>query len=604
MVLDNCEHLVDDVAALVTQILASCSRVRLLCTSQEALAVDREHVWPLQPLAPDAAAALFQARATAVRPDGVGNPNAVALIVEQLDGLPLAIELAATRVSTLSTAEIAEQLDDRFELLSGGMRGRHPRHRALAAMVDWGHELLEPDQQRLFRRLGSFAGSFARDAAVAVSNVESARTTKLANDLDHLVRRSLVVADVGDGDTRYRLLETMRHYALDRLDEAGESDVIRRRHAEWYAEAALPVDPDEEARLWRGIADFDNLRVAVGYALASADTDLAVRLVGRSWVLAPLCRAELLEWARTVVGLPGSQDHPEVNYVYLIIAEMSVYIGAFDESNRAADAARRRPLTDEAWAVAFAAKWESTGLSGRRDDERSLITEFAERSDQPANRFAAAIGSLIHEAYTGEPAPVDPAKLIQGADRSGIASRRVQSRAVSALALHARGRAADAVDLARAALNIAERGPNRHVTNSAKEILALVSGAAVDGETRDDLAESVARACEFGREYPLGLGYAIIGLLTMAERHGRAQDVAVLAGYLAGHLRELGLPQRSAERLARGPLERLVTNETASEFARGKRCRPTTSTRSSSASPGEFLTELPARGQLTTSRAA
>ena len=247
-----------------------------------------------------------------------------------------------------------------------------------------------------------------------------------------------------------------------------------------------------EARLWRGIADFDNLRVAVGYTLASGDTDLAVRLVGRSWVLAPLCRAELLEWARTVVGLPGSQDHSEVNYVYLIIAEMSVYIGAFEESNRAADAARSRPLTDEAWAVAFAAKWDSGGLSGRRDDD-SLLADFAERLDQPANRFGAAIGSLAREAYTGKPATVDTARLIQGADRSGIASRRVQSRAVAALTLHARGRAAEAVANAREALKIAERGPNRHVINTAKEILALVSGATADVEAGDDLAESTRR---------------------------------------------------------------------------------------------------------------
>ena len=208
LVLDNCEHMIEDVARLVAQLLAACPNIRVLYTSQEALAVEREHLWPLEPLAEDAAIALFEERASAVRPDAFGDPDAVEAIVRRLDCLPLAIELAAARTSALGAGEIAAQLDNRFDLLAGGMRGRLPRHRALSAMVDWSHDLLEPRQCQLFRRLGIFSGTFSRDAATEIADLESAGPATLAQDLDHLVRRSLVVADMSSGATRYRLLET------------------------------------------------------------------------------------------------------------------------------------------------------------------------------------------------------------------------------------------------------------------------------------------------------------------------------------------------------------------------------------------------------------
>jgi predicted ATPase len=236
VILDNCEHLVDEVAAFVAVMLTACPGVRFLCTSQEALAIDREHLWPLQPLDEQSAVALFDERARSVRPDVADATDAVAEIVRRLDGLPLAIELAAARTSTLSVGEIAARMDDRFALLSGRTRGRQPRHRALAAMVEWSHDVLAPDQQRLFRRLGVFAGSFSRATAVDVANLEGVSAGELADGLDDLVRRSLVVADVSGDETRLRLLETLKLYALERLADAGETETVARRHAEWYAD--------------------------------------------------------------------------------------------------------------------------------------------------------------------------------------------------------------------------------------------------------------------------------------------------------------------------------------------------------------------------------
>ena len=248
--------------------------------------------------------------------------------MRRLDGLPLAIELAAARASTLSVGEIAAGMDDRFALLSSRTRGRQPRHRALAAMVEWSHDVLEPDQQRLFRRLGVFAGSFSRATAVDVANLEGVSASELADGLDDLVRRSLVVADVSGDETRFRLLETLKLYALERLAEAGETETVARRHAEWYADHLRESYAlDETVWLARGIAEFDNLRTAVVFALDRGDADLGVRLVASMWPLYQLDRVELLDWARQVLALPGAPDHPSAGYVYVVIAHLAVRIG-------------------------------------------------------------------------------------------------------------------------------------------------------------------------------------------------------------------------------------------------------------------------------------
>jgi predicted ATPase len=152
---------------------------------------------------------------------------------------------------------------------------------SLGAMVKWSHEVLKPDQQRLFRRLGVFAGSFLRAAAVDVANLDGVTGSVLADALDNLVRRSLVVADVRRDETRFRLLETLRLYAVERLADAAETDTVARRHAEWYAEhlAQSVASRDESLYLGRGIAEFDNLRAAVAFAVDRGDADLGVRLV-------------------------------------------------------------------------------------------------------------------------------------------------------------------------------------------------------------------------------------------------------------------------------------------------------------------------------------
>jgi predicted ATPase len=576
LVVDNCEHLVDAVADLIAELVASCPRVRVLCTSREALAVDGEHVWPLRPLDSEPGAVLFGQRARAVRPDVVDDAAAVATIVERLDGLPLAIELAAARMSTFSAADIAAQLDDRFRLLSGGLRGRPARHQGLAAMVDWGHELLESAERRLFRRLGIFAGSFTRDAAAAVAAVEPGEQPGVVDDLDRLVRRSLVVAemDAATRTTRFRLLETLRQYALDRLTEAGETQALGRRHAEWYAEHARAYEavmsPDETMWLARGLADLDNLRAAVAFAVDHADTDLAVRLVGRSWRLHVLWHPELLRWARQVQTLPGAAVHPDIGYVHVIIASQAMVVGELTEAERSADEALRRELDEDAWASVSLTKGSILVFRGDFKGAIQPYVRAMERLQRPWNLVIQHARGFSGKAYTGGPGDGDPVPLIASADATGIPGVRSEVRYLVALGMVSRDRSVDTVPLVREALEIVEPGLNRFVVNIAVQMLALVSATGPTPLPPDDLSDRAARAVELDREYPSGMGFVLIGLVLSAHRLGHATEAALLVGYLAGHLEELELVLHSAEVMTGAPLHSFVTPGNEDEFERGR----------------------------------
>jgi hypothetical protein len=277
--------------------------VRILATSREGLAVPGERVWPLRSLpvpesAPSAEAALaaasvqlFVDRAQAARSGFVldaGNTEAVAEICRRLDGIPLAIELAAARVVAMNPGEIAALLDERFRLLTGGRRSGVERHQTLRAAVDWSYSLLSDVERTVFDRLGVFAGSFDVAAATHVVTGDGVEVWDARDAIGSLVAKSMVTAeDAAGGATRYQLLETMRQYALDRIDERGEADTWRRRHAAHYAaraeEAGLAMkSADELAARLRVADDLDNTRAAVMWSLDSADDvdhELAFRIV-------------------------------------------------------------------------------------------------------------------------------------------------------------------------------------------------------------------------------------------------------------------------------------------------------------------------------------
>jgi predicted ATPase/class 3 adenylate cyclase len=228
LVVDNCEHLIDDVADFATDVLSSATAVTVLATSREALNVDGERAWRI-PNLHDAAVELFLARATAAGITGLDNHHAqIEDICAQLDDIPLAIELAAARLTSLSIDELTERLDDRFSLLGGGRSRRRQRQQTLQAMMDWSYGLLDDDEQQVLNQLAVFAGTFSLSGVEAV--VVSTATTVL-DVMDSLVEQSLVVASVDSG--RYRLLETVRLYALDRLLNTNQLAATRDRHLAW-----------------------------------------------------------------------------------------------------------------------------------------------------------------------------------------------------------------------------------------------------------------------------------------------------------------------------------------------------------------------------------
>ncbi|HEY0997320.1 MAG TPA: BTAD domain-containing putative transcriptional regulator [Gemmatimonadaceae bacterium] len=288
LVLDNCEHLVAGCAAIAEVLLRACPSLTILATSREALGIAGETAWLVPPLDVREAVQLFVDRARATLPTftyDATNAAAVEEICRRLDGIPLAIELAAARVRVLSPGQVAQRLDQAFHLLSAGSRTALPRHRTLRATMDWSFALLCEREQVLLRRLAAFPASFTLDAAEAVCAGAPLHEEDILDGVAALVDKSLVVMQAGDRVARYRLLETVRQYAMERLAAAGEREALEERHAAYYlalAEALAPqllggeAVPGTVARL---AAENENLRAVMGWSVqADARIPLALRL--------------------------------------------------------------------------------------------------------------------------------------------------------------------------------------------------------------------------------------------------------------------------------------------------------------------------------------
>ena len=307
LVLDNCEHLVAAVARIVTTLLRGCPQLRVIASSREVLNVEGETLWALAPLSlPEVgrgaplppmdelerleAVQLFVERATAVRPDfrlTMENAAQVAQICWRLDGLPLAIELAAARVKLLTLAQILERLDHRFRLLTGGSRAALPRQQTLGALIDWSYYLLSEPEQTLLRRLSVFVVGRTLEAAEAVCGVDGLDPMDIFDQLNSLADKSLLTVESGPGgETRFTMLESIWDYADDKLVEKGEAAKFRRRHLDYFvtfAETAEPhlTGPEQQAWLEKVAADHYNLNRAVQTSLESPETvELGLRIMG------------------------------------------------------------------------------------------------------------------------------------------------------------------------------------------------------------------------------------------------------------------------------------------------------------------------------------
>ena len=352
LVFDNCEHLVDACAALMEDLLSTGPGVRILATSRELLRVSVETAWRvpsmstppadtgLEDLAGFEAARLFLERARLMSP-GLELPAAdaghVARICARLEGIPLAIELAAARTRLLSVGEIAERLDDRFALLSTGARTAPGRHQTLRAAVDWSYDSLSSSERRLFERLSVFSGGFTLQAAEAVCDTGELAPASVLETLGALVDKSMVLSDVGGAASRFRMLETLRQYGAERLAEAGQTETARRRHLAWAVALAAEAEPHLEGTgqaewLQRLAVEHDNIRSALAWATSSCDGAALLSLAtalgrfwevrghlseGRRWLEAALeawsaesaaLRARAHRWAGVLAQRQG--DHP------------------------------------------------------------------------------------------------------------------------------------------------------------------------------------------------------------------------------------------------------------------------------------------------------
>jgi predicted ATPase/class 3 adenylate cyclase len=278
LLVDNCEHLVGSVSEVLGSLLAGCPNVVVLATSREPLGLGWEWTWRVPSLSDADAETMFCDRARAANAHFEltdTNRDAVRAICSRLDAIPLALELAAARMGSLTADQLASRLDQRFRILTGGARGGMARQRTLQATVDWSYDLLDPAEQAILRRLGVFVGGFSLEAAEDVC-VPAHNGSDVLDVLDRLVSKSLVVAEEVDGVARYRLSETIRHYALDRLLQAGETVEARDSHLSWVrrlvevAERSIWLGGDEEIEwLFRLNQEEPNLRAAFDWAVDS-----------------------------------------------------------------------------------------------------------------------------------------------------------------------------------------------------------------------------------------------------------------------------------------------------------------------------------------------
>jgi predicted ATPase len=402
LVLDNCEHVLDAAADLVESILAATDTVRVVATSREALRVPAEHTWAVPSLDvsgdPEGeAVALFVDRARAVRRGfGVDDPAdlaAVAEICTRLDGIALAIELAAARMVSMSVQEVRDRLDDRFRLLSGGRRGLE-RHQTLRQAVQWSYDLLDEDEKSVLGTCSVFADGFDLAAVATVHGTDDDLT--VLDLMDSLVRKSLVVAEQADGRTRYGVLETIRQFAEEQLLAAGRIAEARDRHARYFAEAVqrnwtVWDGPDQRRALDWADVEFANLRAAFRWAADQGQLDAAAAIAAHTAIeVWPLQRFEPVAWAEEILDAASAAEVEPLPRL-LVAASLCLYTGRPDDGVARAQAAAA--LEADPRFVPFEDGWSGilealAHLFGGRIERRvEICTELAGRQG-----FARVVG--------------------------------------------------------------------------------------------------------------------------------------------------------------------------------------------------------------------
>ncbi|MBF6208972.1 MULTISPECIES: ATP-binding protein [Nocardia] len=548
LVLDNCEHLLDACRVLCHHLLRACAGLRILTTSRELLGEAGEHVYPVSPLSMPAsdesvtagavagfdAPMLLMERARAVRPDFAvteRNAGTVVRVCERLDGIPLAIELAASRLRSLPLQAILDRLEDRFALLTGGARAALPRQRTLRALIDWSYELCSPTEQLLWARLAVFVGGFTLHAAEDVCAGEDLPRGQVLDLIDHLVAQSVVVLVPADDQTRYRLLETIREYGWQRVTDRGESSTLRDRHRDYYLAFAEQIagqwnGPGQETGLALLRADRGNLGGALEWATSTPSSSrealLLVTALRYHW-----CADGFLgsgrRWIDRALRIAADSDAGRISalwvagWVMVLQGDLDAAESVLDECVAlAAEAGDRRAL---GWASSLRAT-----AAGFRGDLAAAVTGF-ERAVESFSEDDELVRMTLFQlavAYTHAHDPracATARRAIELADRCG--EQWTKSYAVWALGYDqlVRGDYDQAMASAHAALEI-QREFNDHV-GAALMIELLAWTAAARGEHRH-AARLLGAIHTMWRR--IGTSIATFGPY-MSERHAACEHV-------------------------------------------------------------------------------
>ncbi len=568
IVIDNCEHVIEPVASLVDRILRAAPNVSILTTSREPLAVTGEHVWVVEPLdvadlgtvpidelAAVAAVALFCERALAADPrfefSAVTAP-AVLEICQRLDGIPLAIELAASRTSAIDVAEIAHRLDERFRLLRGVRRGVDPRHRTLHDAISWSYDLLDEDEQRLFESLAVFAGQFDLGAAESMCPGED-----VLDLLTRLVQRSmLAVRRPPAGGTRYEMLETLREYGRSRLD--GRTSVeLFSTHSRQFASLARSVEfdlqtPHEHEAVMRADASFADLRAAQRFALEIGDVETAYGLITsiREYAMRTL-RYEVFNWADAAAEFGAGDSHTSHPVVSAVRAYGAWVRGEFEAAVSLARAARAGERAQGITPTGLVERVLANVLYATGEIEAGLVEgvalmELAEASSNESHVAHAFYMSSVASSSLGR---YDEANRLIA--RARMAGRRTGSPTDMASALVAEGFAARDDESAMTAFDAADRlarsAGNRWMSAFARtEASGLLVHQGRLGEGCDGLAEMVDvwyRAGEWAQQW-----HTLSRCVVAFDRIEQPELAAEVLGAIEAHTTLGGPPVMTALR--------------------------------------------------------
>jgi predicted ATPase/DNA-binding SARP family transcriptional activator len=547
MVFDNCEHVIDVAASLVDDLLQRCPNLRVLATSREALRITGEEVWPVPPLGRDDAAQLFVQRAHAAGAQLDVSDDlhpVVSEICARLDGLPLAIELAAARTRAFPVSKLAERLDDRFRVLTGGSRTALPRQQTLRAVVDWSYDLLFDDQRRVFERLSVFPAGCTLDAAVTVCADDVVAPDEVEELLEALVDKSLVTVVRTGHDVRYVQLQTLLHYGREKLAEHGDAPLARDRMAAYCAELcdrSLDAFRGSDQRAWLAAvsAENDNLRAALDWAIATDDADVALRIAGGVfwplWLWGRVTEAKRwLDDAFACRGLAATRTSAVASLGRAWIDYLAGYPEAVDDAFDAATAAFREAGDSQGLGLALGFRAElalararlpeaaSHRAEGNRVLESTLPDPFSRGSIEYGRSMLALLAGDSVEADAAARAAIDAFAASGSAVMEGIAWGRLAES-------HLRhGRFADAAEgLERAIQLNAELGlTGQLVIQTAR--LGIVHMAAGDldaARTANDRALEMARRSMDG----VSLGTATSSVARLALRASRLEEASAIA---------------------------------------------------------------------------